>query len=620
MAVEESWQRSKMHGVDRHHSEPIVVPGRELCELQKQHRTWLVEAVSRAENLYGWVKRWQALTIVADRNGIILNCNGNPDFLRNASNVGLLSGANWNEAIIGTNAIGTCLEDRKSTAIIGKEHFSEKNEFLCCAASPVFSPQGDPLGAVDISSYYHLYQPTFLGLADILAKEIESALVRRDARLALRLKSEDGIWSATIAIDTNGVIAGGTREAHHGILGKIVGRPWTDVFPNVPLAVNDGKNRHNVQTIHSPSQPDARIHAEVLEDRRPFTIFTGSASTETSSFGKLKKASPIHTSSPWTARYTFEDLIGIDMRFLKAVSDARLASDNDDPVLITGETGTGKELVSQAIHTASRRAQGPFVSVNCGAIPDSLKESEWFGYVKGAFTGANSSGHPGKFEQADNGTLFLDEIGELPLHAQVILLRVLQEHQITRVGGNHLIPVNIRFVAATHRDLWKEVKNGRFREDLYYRLLGNVIEIPPLRLRRDVDFLAIQLLKRISETDEIAIPKLTNSASSFIQSHPWPGNVRELIAALRFAIRHASSTIDVEDFPAWLWREVEQDDISSCGSQSPSCQHQLMKPDILQALNETNGNKREAARILGISRSTLYRKIKDLKLDIHLQT
>jgi sigma-54 dependent transcriptional regulator, acetoin dehydrogenase operon transcriptional activator AcoR len=613
MVIEESWHRSQTHGVDRHDSEPIIVPEQTLHELQSRHQAWLPEAISRAENLYGFVKRWQALTIVADGNGIILNCNGDPAFLRNAAHVSLANGANWNESVIGTNAIGTCLEDRRSTTVIGKEHFSAKNEFLCCAASPLFSPQGEPLGAVDISSYHHLYQSSFLSLVNMLAHEIESTLVQREAKLSLRLRSKDGFWSATIAVDTNGVITGGTHEAHTGVLGKIVGRPLAEIFPQVPLTVNGKQNASLLREIHSPRLPDVKIEAEVLEDKRPFTIYTGSSQPQTSVLkNRFTKPKQGHVASQWQAHYTFVDLIGTDMLFAKAISDAKLAVNNDDPVLITGETGTGKELFSNSIHSASYRSNGPFVPVNCGAIPESLKESELFGYVKGAFTGANANGQPGKFELAHNGTLFLDEIGELPLQAQVVLLRVLQEHQITRVGGDHPVPVNIRFIAATHRDLWKEVKSGHFREDLYYRLLGNTVEIPPLRLRRDLDSLTIQLLTRISEKDNARVPRITNDALAFIQSHPWPGNVRELIAALRFATRHASNKLDIEDLPPWLWREFEQDDACIPSNLSSACQQKTMKPDILLALNETNGNKCEAARILGISRSTLYRKLKGL--------
>ncbi len=620
MALEESWHRSKMYGVDRNQSEPIHVPDKTLNGLHRQHRTWLSEAISRSENLYGWVKHWKALTLIADDKGIILNCNGDPDFLQNASNVSLSNGAVWSEAVIGTNAIGTCLEEHKSIAIIGKEHFSTRNEFLCCAASPIFSPQGEALGAVDISSHHHLYQPSFLGLIDFLAQEVESTLVQNQAELSLRLKSKDKDFAATIAIDRNGIITGGTRGAHEGLLGKMVGKPWSVIFPLHALPIAGGKNEHDMFYIYAPNHRDTQIQAEILEDRRPVTVYIGKTQTKAGSAeNKTQKASKQSISSSWRAHYTFNDFIGTDSNYLKAVSDAHVAAMNDEPVLITGETGTGKELFSHSIHAASHRSDGPFVPVNCGAIPVNLIESDLFGYEKGAFTGAGTNGNPGKFELADNGTLFLDEIGELSLQAQVALLRVLQEHQITRVGGNTLKNVDIRLIAATNRDLLKEVRLGRFREDLYYRLLGNVIEVPPLRFRDDAYFLAEELLSKICLEEGFIQPKLTETVRSFINTHAWPGNIRELIAALRYAARHATYVLDITDLPTWLLRETEpQSDSDSDKTQLSSpkvvINTKLIKHDILQALNKTNGNKREAARILGISRSTLYRKMNELRI------
>ena len=290
-----------------------------------------------------------------------------------------------------------------------------------------------------------------------------------------------------------------------------------------------------------------------------------------------------------------------------------LAANSDATALILGETGTGKELVARALHRNSARAGGPFVAVNCAAIPTELMESELFGHVKGAFTGAVNE-RTGRFREADGGTLFLDEIGDMPLCTQAKILRVLQEREITPVGGNLVQPVNVRIVVATHRDLPAAVKEGRFREDLWYRLQVVPLWLPPLRERLgDVLLLAEHFLRRLGGDSP---KRLSAAAARLLLAHPWPGNVRELRNAMeRAAILSHGPVIEVEHIGLQATAALTPGlDIDLEGPMAAAIA-QLEREMIVRALAATAGNRAEAARRLGLSRQQLYRKLAELDLD-----
>ena len=279
-------------------------------------------------------------------------------------------------------------------------------------------------------------------------------------------------------------------------------------------------------------------------------------------------------------------------------------------VLIAGESGTGKELVAAAIHRNSSRRDGPFVSLNCAAITETLFESELFGHEKGAFTGAHRS-TDGRFQQADGGTLFFDEISEMPLTMQVKLLRVLQERRVTRVGGSREIPVDVRIVSATNRDLEKEVADGRFREDLFYRLAVVTIELPPLRVRSDdIPLLADHFIKKFGEQNHKILKGLTPQAMDRLLKYGWPGNVRELMNGLeRATVLARSEYIDVADLPPSVQSmPVPAGEASLAAAAQPL--EEVERVAVLQTLAACRGNKSEAARRLGVTRKTLHKKLK----------
>jgi PAS domain S-box-containing protein len=304
--------------------------------------------------------------------------------------------------------------------------------------------------------------------------------------------------------------------------------------------------------------------------------------------------------------YWFMGLLGKSEPMQKLFEQIRNAAVSEAPVLICGESGTGKNLVAQAIHSLSRRKEGPFVAMNCGALNDYLLESELFGHKKGSFTGA-ITGRTGRFEAADNGSIFLDEIGDMPKTMQVKLLRVLEEKMVERVGDHQPIPVNIRLISATNKELSALVSSDMFREDLLYRINSILITVPPLRDRaEDIPVIAFHYLKKISHVNGKDIRRISPEAMEIIENYQWPGNVRQLINALEHsAITSKGDTVEIMDLPEYVFAEKK-----AKGHDQNAGRHNLQA-----ALALHRGNRTLTAKHLGISRVTLWKKLKELGID-----
>jgi len=332
------------------------------------------------------------------------------------------------------------------------------------------------------------------------------------------------------------------------------------------------------------------------------------------------------------AKYTFNNIVGTSTVCINVKAEARRAARTDSPVLIQGETGTGKELLAQSIHNASLRADKPFIAVNIAAIPESLMESEFFGASAGAYTGADRNGRDGKFKLADGGTLFLDEIGDMPIHLQAKLLRVLQESEYEALGSNKLISINVRVVAATSRDLQMEVAQGRFRADLYYRLNVVVLTMPPMRERmEDLPILCESLLDRLCQRMKLPPRELAASALERLYLHAWPGNIRELQNVLERALMMSDAEVlGAEDFKHILPIVSAEKNLSMTPTpalqqaQPPQATEHLLLSDIIakaerrafvDALQICGGNKAQAASYLGISRTSFYEKLATMNLN-----
>ncbi|MDR0356871.1 MAG: sigma 54-interacting transcriptional regulator, partial [Clostridiales Family XIII bacterium] len=302
-------------------------------------------------------------------------------------------------------------------------------------------------------------------------------------------------------------------------------------------------------------------------------------------------------------------------------SQAAIIARGNSTVLITGESGTGKEMFAKAIHYSGSRAAAPFVTVNCGAIPENLLESELFGYEKGAFTGAGDKGKQGKFEMADGGTIFLDEIGDMPLHLQVKILHVLQDMRFERVGGNRTILANVRVIAATNRNPEEMIRAGTFREDLYYRLSVIPLYTPPLRERReDITPLMDFFLKKYNSFMNRNLKGFTEEAIRIFEDYAWPGNVRELENAVEYGVNMAQGEeIDAEAVPSRLRKSAKTDDLIESDDLSMNDRVKRFEVEVIMGRLRKYGNssdaKDEAARDLGISKATLYRKLADMNIN-----
>ena len=331
-----------------------------------------------------------------------------------------------------------------------------------------------------------------------------------------------------------------------------------------------------------------------------------------------KVLAPVKVDEPRRPLYTCMDIIGKTPPMFLAMKVGRRAARTDSTLLITGESGTGKEVFAQAVHTRSVRRDRPFVKVNCAAIPENLLESELFGFVDGAFTGATKGGKPGKFELAEGGTIFLDEIGDMSLPMQAKLLRVIQEKEVDRIGSTKSIPLNVRITAATNQDLQKLVREGRFREDLYYRLKVIEIQIPPLREHiGDIAILADYIIKRINKRLGTHIQGIKPESMQLMMSYEWPGNIRELENILERAINQSEDNqIDLTDLIAPRGDACREDRRQKTiqGGLHRSI-NQQERDLIVDAIARAGGNKAEAARILNIQRSSLYKKMARLKIE-----
>lgn len=344
-----------------------------------------------------------------------------------------------------------------------------------------------------------------------------------------------------------------------------------------------------------------KINNEVNRLRREVTYFK---EKERNDYGKI---------------YTFDNILGISTKIRNVVEMAKKIALIDSDVLIIGESGTGKELFAHSIHSFAYNDK-PFVRVNCSAIPFELAESEFFGYEKGTFTGALTSGKPGKFETAHNGTIFLDEISSLPLSVQPKLLRVLQEREVERLGSTSPKNINFKLIAATNKDLKELVKQGKFRDDLFYRIAKAIIHIPPLRERiEDIPIYLSHFLQKINPSFKTKVERISNDAMDIFQNYSWPGNVRELINMLEQAVLKSwnCSEIDVANLPQELTQysqDLPQVIVNSNGKRIRDELSDKEKELIVSTLKMKNGNKRQVALLLGMARSTLYEKIKKYQI------
>lgn len=399
-----------------------------------------------------------------------------------------------------------------------------------------------------------------------------------------------------------------------GLSGDVLGKPITDYIPHSDMlrVLKTGRQElGEVATVMDRSIVINRIPV-IVKDQ-----IVGAVSNfkELIDIQKMEMSlrKKLHESG-LEARYRLDSIIGTSTQIIETKEQAAMFAKTHATVLITGESGTGKELFAQGIHLESGRALGPFLAVNCAALPESLLESELFGYEDGAFTGAKKGGKPGLFELAHGGTLFLDEIGEMPLRIQVLLLRVLQERRVRRVGGERIIPVDVRIVAATNRDLAEEIEKENFRADLYYRINMLKLDVPPLRERlSDIPVLVSSMVQEMNEQHEQKVEDIDQELYAMFQSYHWPGNVRELRNVVERMVLLAKGRVLGKDNAAFLFAKKKPESLQ--GAYAQEGQKTTEAKRIEAALQQVKHNKTLAAKMLGMDRTTLWRKIKQYQLE-----
>ncbi len=539
-----------------------------------------------------------------DSNGVILDRYGDPPVARHIGNsVNANNGAQWSERWAGTNAIGTSIILKQPVQIFSSEHFSFSCHEWVCSSAPILDPlTSELLGIINLSSnsYHNISMMKTVGIVN----QIERILFHNyyQAREMIQNIYIEAIskWKNQIVIlcDSKGKILRINSDSQVDEITSLVSR----TVENNEFTTK--KEWEDEVTLHG-SQYRA-IYKKILWYDR----FIGFISI-------LEKRNKINHSTAnhnHHAKYSLQSLVGKSAAFKNTIQLARVTASCDSNVLITGDSGTGKELVASAIHKASNRSDFPFIALNCAAIPKDLLPSELFGYVAGAFTGANPKGSIGKFELANKGTLFLDELGDMPLDSQVQLLRVIQEQEIIRIGDKTRIPIDVRVIAATNKNLAEEIAAGKFRKDLYFRLNVFHIELPSLRYRlEDIPLLAENFVQKLTIKKHHGPYQITDEAMGILKNYSWPGNIRELENVMEYAVNFsANGIITPESLPKHL--NKQQTLPVNTGKINPVNQAEL--DWILSALKRSQMNVTNAAKELNMSRSTLYRKLKKLGYDI----
>ncbi|MFZ6750520.1 sigma-54-dependent Fis family transcriptional regulator [Undibacterium sp. Ren11W] len=616
-----SWQRSLAAGL-----QPVGglrqtehASGDELRQVLERNHDLLSYSRPVMEYLFESVRDSQSVVVLADNRGTLMHTLGDAGFLNKAERVALASGASWHEDHRGTNAIGTALAETSEVEIHGAEHFLERNGFLTCAAAPIMAADGSLMGILDISGDRHSGHPHTLNLVSMAVRMIENRLIVAGSKRHIRLHFHahpEGI--ATIAegivvLSEDGWIVGANRVAlsllHLGAhqLGAVQITSVLNVRLEHLLHQHSG---HALQTITVHSHDGTRLAMQVHLDHSVLPAVTSASSAAVSSQPAAEDALSLLDSG--------------DPRWRSAAEKTRRILDKPIPLIVQGESGVGKEFFAKAAHDSGPRRNGPFVAINCAAIPENLIEAELFGYQPGAFTGARREGSLGRLREANGGTLFLDEIGDMPLPMQSRLLRVLQERSVTPLGGGKTVAVDFALICATHCKLREQAEQGKFRYDLYYRINGLTVQLPALRERSDFLALTTQILRKLSPQREL---HLTPGLFAQLAAHPWPGNLRQYSSVLRTAIAmlnpeqtgiemaHLSDDIIEELLQLSTSNELvnklkntpaHQATAALAGTQNLE---QLSRQAIELALSSSRGNISQAARSLGISRQTLYRKI-----------
>lgn len=594
-----SWQRCAARGLDNAalpRLEPMTM--RELREVAERHEKLRRLCRPEIESLYADAMQTGCVVILTDAEGLILDALGHADFAARAAQVALRPGVFWGESSTGTNAVGTALVEGRPISVHGGEHYYDPHGILSCSAAPIVDPYGRMVGALDLSGPAAVDHRHALGLVRMAVEQIEHRFFDEDftGRRVLRFQADRALLGTAregvLVFEDDRLVA----ASRAGL--DLIGADWSalgarragEFFEQMPRA--DGGPHLLRGTDGRPLY--ARLDA-------PGGATTSGARTSAPPRSAPREEGPL-------LRPADREMLARAVRMVEA----------DVPVLVVGETGTGKEMAAHEIHRRSSRANGPFVAVNCAAIPETLIESELFGYEDGAFTGARRQGRKGLLREADGGVLFLDEIGDMPLALQSRLLRVLQEREIAPLGGGRPVRVDFALLCATHRDLRALVEAGGFRSDLYFRIAHYTVELSPLRSFDDRAGIIGELWSRLVPDERLS---LSPACLARLAAYGWPGNFRQLAGTLRAlaALADPYCPVGPEMLPAeirgldTLASSVTRLDTSSTTLHSHATGSESLDDLTVEAMRRTleacGGNVSQAARRLGVNRSTLYRRL-----------
>ncbi|MCD8349719.1 MAG: sigma 54-interacting transcriptional regulator [Planctomycetaceae bacterium] len=626
----ESWQRSQSYGLEFDKADKRLISKEALAERIQERRELYNTATLVMERLYDFTAGSGCLTTLSDEEGYVLFAMGDEGIMEIARKNSFVEGCNRNERRLGTNGIGTPLVTNQPIQVFAEEHYYELHYNWVCSGAPILGTSGKPIGVFCVTALFDKVSFHTLGLAAAAADSITQQIAMKKAydsitRIQQHTKTIVECVPTGILLCNSDLTVIMTNSRATGLLmlpeTQIVGKKLHE-----PL----GKESFSADSL--PSILDGKhitIERNNVSHKFFFTLNISSTGDYVITFLKsdsLPKSEPRVIGSE--AYFRFEDIVGQVPAMQNAVSLARIAADNDSTVLVTGESGTGKELFAQAIHNAGRRRHGPFVALNCAALPKSLIESELFGFESGTFTGARREGNAGKFELANGGTIFLDEIGDMSLDVQASLLRVLQSREVTRLGSSRATKIDVRIIAATNRNLLDAIEDSVFRTDLFYRLNVFSIHIPPLRDRAsDIRLLADYFLRKYASLTARMVNGFTEEAYRAMEAHPWPGNIRELENVIERAIY--VTTTPFIGLDSLLLRNVSPRMSARLRVMHPEPGPTASKADaalaaafrsgesseaVKKALQLTNGNMRRSAELLDVSLRTLYRRIAEMGL------
>ncbi len=652
--IAQSHQRSEAYGITANTEPDFSSPGRSvLTEALDENRFLFQHAAPVMETLYDQIVNTHSMVLLTSAKGMVLHSLGDTDFLEKASRVALTPGMDWSEQTKGTNAIGTALTEEEALTVHGNQHYLNANKFLTCSAAPIFDPYGQVIGALDVTGDHRSFHQHTLALVRMSAQMIENHMFAdifpKAIRIHFHTRSEFlGTLVEGIAVfSPEGRFISANRSAQFQIglpfaalkahtFSSLFGLPISALFELFSGAMPNPKQL----CLHNGVSVWCRVK---IKQANPWSAAKpmGQAQEPAAEAPAGATAAPFRPSVKKTQFSTLHYLDTGDPQVSNVIHKLRMVSGKDIPVMILGETGTGKDLLAQAIHGDSPRSAQPFVSVNCASIPETLIESELFGYEEGAFTGARKKGSIGKILQAHGGTLFLDEIGDMPKHLQARLLRVLQERRVSPLGAGKEVDVDVAVVCATHKNIKDMIARGDFREDLYYRLNGLVVRLPALRERTDFELVVKKILHTLCENG--AQIGISAQVMDLFKRYHWPGNFRQLHNLLRTAVVMVGcqGSIEMDHLPDDFLEELEHglpnpiparfaghiapapplpDMPSTAPMPEPIAEGGRLQDVALSAMAQMlrlhKGNVSAAAKALGVSRNTIYRKKDQLPPDV----